>query len=165
MRLLQTVLPSPLLSGMLLIAWLALARSATPGQWIVGSVLALSIPHMLPRLRLQRIHLRRPVAAARFVIHVAGDVIASNVAIARDLVRWRWRKPSPRFVVIPLELRDPVGLAILALVTTIVPGTVWSELAADRSALLLHVWDVDDERDFIRQFKARYEQPIREIVE
>ena len=54
---------------------------------------------------------------------------------------------------------------MLALVTTIVPGTVWSELAADRSALLLHVWDVGDEGDFIRQFKARYEQPIREIVE
>jgi multicomponent K+:H+ antiporter subunit E len=68
-------------------------------------------------------------------------------------------------VVIPLELRAPVGLAALSVVTTIVPGTVWSELALDRSALLLHVWDVGDESAFVARFKARYEAPLREIFE
>lgn len=63
------------------------------------------------------------------------------------------------------HVRDQVGLAVPALVTTIVPGTVWSGLAADRSRLLLHVWDVSDEREFVRRFKTRYEQPLREIFE
>jgi multicomponent K+:H+ antiporter subunit E len=68
-------------------------------------------------------------------------------------------------VVIPLELRDPLGLAVLAMVTTVVPGTVWSELALDRSALLLHVWDVHEKEAFVSRFKARYERPLREIFE
>ena len=51
------------------------------------------------------------------------------------------------------------------MVTTVVPGTVWSELALDRSALLLHVWDVDEEEAFVARFKARYETPLREIFE
>jgi multicomponent K+:H+ antiporter subunit E len=68
-------------------------------------------------------------------------------------------------VIIPLELRDPVGLAALAMITTVVPGTVWSELALDRSKLMLHVWDVGEEQAFIAHFKARYEQPLREIFE
>ena len=51
------------------------------------------------------------------------------------------------------------------MVTTIVPGTVWSELALDRSTLLLHVWDVPDETAFVARYKARYEQPLCEIFE
>ena len=66
---------------------------------------------------------------------------------------------------IPLELRDPSALAALATITTVVPGTVWSELAFDRSALLLHVWDLNDEAEFIAYFKARYERPLMEIFE
>ena len=89
----------------------------------------------------------------------------SNFEVAWGVVAWRWRRPRSRFVVIPLELRDPLGLAALAMVTTVVPGTVWSELALDRSALLLHVWDVDDESAFVARFKARYEKPLREIFE
>lgn len=65
----------------------------------------------------------------------------------------------------PLDLRDPLGLAALSLVTTVVPGTVWSELAPDRSALLLHVWNVGDEGMFVTRFKTRYEKPLREIFE
>jgi multicomponent K+:H+ antiporter subunit E len=68
-------------------------------------------------------------------------------------------------VTIPLELRDPLGLSALAIVTTVVPGTVWSELALDRSALLLHVWNVGEEQAFVARFKARYEKPLREIFE
>ena len=64
---------------------------------------------------------------------------------------------------IPLELRDPGALATLAVVTTIVPGTVWCELALDRSAVLLHVLEVDDEAAFVAHYKARYERPLMEI--
>src|SRR3546814_260148 len=85
--------------------------------------------------------------------------------VARDVLRFRTRRPAARFVVIPLELRDPAGLAMLALVTTIVPGTVWSELAVDRSSMLLHVWDVDDEATYVARFKNRYERPLRDIFE
>ena len=38
-------------------------------------------------------------------------------------------------------------------------------LALDRSALLLHVWDVPEEGAFVARFKARYEKPLREIFE
>ena len=66
---------------------------------------------------------------------------------------------------IPLELRDPSALAALAVITTVVPGTVWCELARDGSALLLHVWDAPDEAAFIAHYKRCYEQPLREIFE
>jgi len=47
----------------------------------------------------------------------------------------------------------------------VIPGTVWSELAPDRSSLLVHVFDLDDEAAFIAHFKADYEHPLKEIFE
>lgn len=165
MTLLRRILPAPLLSASLLTLWLVLARSAGPGQVLLALLIAIVIPLLTSRLRLTMVRIRRPGAIVRFFLVVCRDVVASNVEVALDVIRWRWQRPSPQFVVIPLELRDPMGLAALSMVTTIVPGTVWSELAVDGSALRLHVWNVRDEGAFVTRFKARYEQPLREIFE
>ena len=165
MTLLRKLLPEPLLSAVLLALWLALSRSATLGSLLVGLVLALVAPIIASSFRPAVVQVRRPRAVLRFVLTVMFDVLLSNIAVAKDVVRWRYRRPKAGFVAVPLELCDPLGLAVLSLVTTIVPGTVWSELAVDKSALLLHVWDVPDEAAFIVRYKARYEQPLREIFE
>lgn len=161
----RRLLPAPLLSAALLALWLALARAPTLGQFLLGLALAFVVPVATARLRPTPVRVRRPLTVARFILRVAGDVVASNVAVAWGVVAWSWRPPRARFVVVPLELRDPYGLAALAMVTTVVPGTVWSELAPDRSAVMLHVWDVGDEAAFVARYKARYETPLREIFE
>lgn len=165
MTLLRRLVPAPLLSAALLALWLALARSTSAGQLLLGLALALAVPRLTAKLRLAAVRVRHPLVVARFILRVGGDVLVSNFQVAWGVIAWQWRRPRSRFVVVPLELRDPVGLASLAMVTTVVPGTVWSELAPDRSALLLHVWDVDDEGAFVARFKARYEAPLREIFE
>jgi multicomponent K+:H+ antiporter subunit E len=162
---LRKLVPAPLSSAALWALWLVLARSTSPGQVLLGLGLALTVPLLTMNLGPATMRVRRPRVIVRFILQVGYDVLHSNLAVSRDVVAWRWRRPRSGFVVIPLELRDPLGLAVLAMVTTVVPGTVWSELALDRGALLLHVWDVGDEGAFIARYKARYEQPLREIFE
>ncbi len=159
------LLPAPLLSAALFAMWILLARSTSLGQILLGLALALVIPRLTSNLRLTGVRVRHPLVVVRYIFTVGYDVLMSNLEVAWGVVRWRWRRPQAKFVTIPLDLRDPVGLAALAMVTTVVPGTVWSELALDRSKLLLHVWDVADESTFVARFKARYEQPLREIFE
>lgn len=165
MNILRRMVPSPAASLALFVAWLLLARTPATADVVLGLVLALAVPHAFPGLRLGGTRLRRPAVIARFVLTVCADVVVSNAEVGWATLRWRWRRPAHAFVVIPLELRHPVGLAALAMVTTIVPGTVWSELAFDRSAMLLHVWDAPDQSAFVARFKARYERPLREIFE
>jgi multicomponent K+:H+ antiporter subunit E len=168
MNVLRRLMPAPLLSAALLALWLVLARALSVGQLLLGVLLAVIVPLQTKGLRATRAtksRVRRPWLITRFILRVGYDVLLSNLAVAWGVVLWRWRKPHSRFVIVPLELRDPSGLAALAMVTTVVPGTVWSELALDRSALLLHVWDAPDEFAFIAHFKARYEAPLREIFE
>jgi multicomponent K+:H+ antiporter subunit E len=165
MTFLKRLVPAPLASCGLLALWLALSRGAGAGQVLIGLALGLGLPLMTARLRPTAVRARRPLAIVRFILIVGHDVVASNFRVAWGVLAWRWRRPAARFVIIPLDLRAPPGLAALAMVTTVVPGTVWSELALDRSALMLHVWDVDEEQAFVAHFKARYETPLREIFE
>lgn len=165
MTVLRRIMPAPLLSASLLGMWLALARSTSLGQVVMGLLLALGVPQLTRELRPAAVRVRRPLAVIRLIARVGHDVLASNLTVAWGVARLRWTKPRSRFVIIPLELRDPAGLAALAMITTVVPGTVWSELALDRSKLMLHVWDVGDVDSFIAHFKARYEQPLLEIFE
>jgi multicomponent K+:H+ antiporter subunit E len=142
-----------------------LARSVSAGHVLIALGLALVVPHVTSKVRPSHVSVRRPWVIVRFIATVGYDVVRSNLEVAKDVVLWRWQRPRSAFVVIPLELRDPLGLAALSMVTTVVPGTVWSELALDRTALLLHVWNVEEESAFITRFKDRYEKPIREIFE
>jgi multicomponent K+:H+ antiporter subunit E len=160
-----SLLPAPLTSAALFALWLCLARSLSPGHILLALVLGIAVPLLTAGLRPGKVRVRHPLLIARYLSIVGYDVLRSNFEVAWGVITWRWRQPRSKFVIVPLELRDPVGLATLSMVTTVVPGTVWSELALDRSALLLHVWDLHDEPSFIARFKARYEQPLREIFE
>lgn len=162
---LRRLAPAPLLSAALLAMWLVLARSTSAGQILMGLALAIAVPLMTASLRPTTVRVRRPRVVVRFILRVGYDVLVSNIQVARGVLARGSSRPRSRFVIIPLELRDPLGLAALTMVTTVVPGTVWTEIALDRSALMLHVWNVEDEERFVARFKDRYEKPLREIFE
>lgn len=161
----KRLFPAPLVSASLFALWLVLARSWGPGHVVLAALVAVIVPILSAPLRPLPVRIRRPLVILRLIMTVGYDVIMSNLQVARGVLHLGRRPPHSEFVRIPLDLHDTHGLAALAMITTVVPGTVWSELAADRSVMLLHVWDFEDEEDFVRHFKARYERPLREIFE
>lgn len=161
----KRLLPSPLLSLALFALWLLLNQPASPGHLVLGVIVALAVPLLSAPLRPQRVRIRRPVVVLRLVMTVGFDVIVSCMQVAHGVLRAGRREPQSAFLRVPLELRDSHALAALAVITTVVPGAVWSELAPDRSSLLLHVFEVGDEAAFIEHFKHRYERPLLEIFQ
>jgi multicomponent K+:H+ antiporter subunit E len=101
---------------------------------------------------------------ARLVLRVGGDVVVSALQVAAACCGRDARPPRGAFVTVPLDLRDPHGLAALAIITAVVPGTVWSELAPDRSAADPRVRP-RRRGGLHRDYKARYELPLKEIFE
>ena len=63
----------------------------------------------------------------------------------------------------PLDIDHIHGIAALTSIITLTPGTVSSALSDDRRHLLVHVLNLDDADDVIRQIKTRYEAPLMEI--
>jgi len=161
----KRILPAPLLSAGLFVLWLVLNGTVSPGQIVLAAVLAIAVPILSAPLRPQPVRVRRPGVVLRLVAAVGYDVVRSNIDVGLRVLHARRRPPRGAFVRIPLQLHDPNGIAVLALITTIVPGTGWSELARDRSMFLLHVFDLADEAEFVAHFKHRYERPLLEIFE
>lgn len=157
--------PAPLLSACLFGLWLLLNLSLSPGNLILAAVLGILAPLLMAPLRPQHAHVRRPLVIVKLIGRVGVDVILSNLQVARGVLGAGTRPPRSVFVHIPLDLREPHGLAALSMITTVIPGTIWSELALDRSVLLLHVFDLDDEAAFVQHFKDVYERPLMEIFQ
>jgi len=157
------LLPAPVLSMVLFALWLMLDLPPTAVQVALALIVAIAVPIIVAPLRPHRAYVHRPGLILKLAAVVMRDALVSNVDVARALMRRDDALPAGAFVRVPLELDQPAALAALAMITSIVPGTVWCELAHYRSAELLHVLDPGDEAAFIADYKARYERPLKEI--
>jgi multicomponent K+:H+ antiporter subunit E len=145
----------------LLLFWLVLNQSISPGQVLIGLVVAAAGTLMLRTLAFPAGGVRRLDAALRLLGRVAVDVVRSNLAVARIVLGQPALKSG--FVDIPLELRSAYGLATLACIITATPGTLWVAFDEDRRNLRIHVLDLIDEAEWIRTIKGRYERLLLEI--
>lgn len=160
----KRLLPAPLLSLTLFVAWLALNQSASAGNLVLAALFAITFPHMFGGFRVDPPRIRRPMVIARLAAIVLYDIVVSNIEVARRILGPE-SAIKPRFVWVPLDIRDPHGIAALAGIITMTPGTLSSDLSADRRHLLVHAFNVDDEEALIASIKQRYESPLREIFE
>lgn len=161
----KRLLPTPLLSVALLCLWLLLNQSLSIGHLLLALVLAIAIPVLTAGLRPLPVRIRRPGVILRLILAVAADSMQSNISVIRLLLSPGPPRHPANFVHVPLQLRDPNALAVLATIVCITPGTVWAELSLDRSMLLLHVLEVEDAQAIAAHVKQRYERPLMEIFE
>jgi multicomponent K+:H+ antiporter subunit E len=162
-NIMKSIFPAPLLSVALLVLWLLLNRSVSAGQILLGLILGLLIPVLLRGLRPLPVRVSHPLSILKLAFRVVCDTSVSNFNVVRLLPRMR--KHPAAFVHIPLELRDPNGLAVLAMIVCLTPGTSWAEISRDRSMLLLHALEVEDAKQLADFVKSRYESLLMEIFE
>ncbi|WP_312996450.1 Na+/H+ antiporter subunit E [Achromobacter animicus] len=153
-----------ILPTLLFALWLLLNESVSPGQIALGIALALWFTWAASRLRPLHARPRHLWKVIPLFLHVTWDIIKSNVAVARLILNPRRNEFSPGFILIPLTMRDPHGLAMLACIVTYTPGTVWVSLTEDH-ALKLHVLDLQNEDEWIELVQQRYERPLMEMFE
>jgi multicomponent K+:H+ antiporter subunit E len=155
-------LPHPWFALWLLAAWLLLQQSLATPTIVLGIVLALALSWALGKLDLPRVRVRSLGTLLVLLARVFGDIVRSNIAVARIIVSPRSRISSG-FVAIPLEMTHPYALALLACIITATPGTIWVSHDSARQVLVIHVLDVVDEGVWIANIKRRYEQPLLRI--
>jgi len=159
-------LPFPLMSLALLALWLLLVGSTKPASLLMGALLALAGGFALALLAPPRARLRRLRPIPGLLRDIAIEILRSNNAVARIILR-RERDGIRQsgFVTIPLTMRNPYGLAALACILTATPGTVWVDYDAKDGTMLLHVLDLLDPEDWVRIVKHRWEARLMEIFE
>lgn len=156
------LLPHPLLTAALILMWLLLTRFSL-GHLVLGSVIAVFAGLALARIEPEAPRIRSWSAVFRLVGIVSVDIVRSNWAVAQlMLTNSRHGARTSAFVVIPLRLRDPVPLALLAIILTATPGTAWLEHDREAETLLLHIFGMIDEDEWRVLIRDRYESLLME---
>lgn len=157
--------PYPLLTIALTIMWLLLQQSAGLGHVLLGFVVAFAASHAMARLQPNQPRIRRPDLILKLLAEVTVDILRSNIAVTRIVIAGERRKTRAGFIKMPLELKDPAGLAVLSCIITATPGSAWLEYSPAESTVLIHVLDLIDEAEWIDTIKRRYESLLVEIFQ
>lgn len=161
-------LPGTLLWLMLVAVWLLLNQSLAPADLILGGLLALLACRVYGRLgepATGRGGWHRSLIALGLLAAVVVDIIRSNIAVAAIILKAHSRRKTQGFLDIPLELRHPAALTILACIITATPGTAWAGYDSERGLLTLHILDLVDEEGWVGIIKGCYERRLQEIFE
>lgn len=155
---------SPTLVLGLTVLWLLLNQTVAPGHIVLGALLGTALAWAGSTLRPLHARVHRIDIAFALLFIVLEDIIRSNIGVARIVLGLHGnRQINTSFVDIPLNLRDPHGLAVLSMIVTSTPGTVW--VGFSRGVLTLHVLDLRDDHEWITFIKERYERPLMRIFE
>jgi multicomponent K+:H+ antiporter subunit E len=156
----------PVFAVVLLVMWLLLNSTLALGHILLGTLLSCLLLLAAYRLRPLQPKMRRGHVLVGLLIAVVADIVRSNVGVARVILGLvRGRQVRSGFMDVPLDIRDPHGLASLAMIITATPGTVWVGVSKDKNTLTIHVLDLVDEDEWIERIKHRYERPLIEVFE
>jgi multicomponent K+:H+ antiporter subunit E len=155
-------LPHPALSVLLLLVWLLLFNTASAGQILLGTFIAVGVPLLNRRFWPEAPKVGHWLRLSQFVVTVLVDIVIANIAVAR-LVLGSNSRLHPAVVRVPLDLDDPFAVTLLASTVSLTPGTVSAEISEDRHLLEVHCLDLEDAEALVRTIKDRYEAPLKEI--
>lgn len=157
------LLPFPLMSMAITAMWLLLTGFSS-GHAVLALIIGLLVPRVMLSLQPAPARIRFGPAMLKLAGRVIADIFRSNVAVAKVIL---FDQPERKagFIEIPIDLRSPYALAVLGIIVTATPGTLWVQHDAKRNSLLFHVLDLVDEADWLRIIKGRYESLLMEIFE
>ena len=165
MRLLARIFPHPLLTGLLTLVWLLLVNRYSPNSLLFGLFLGTVIPFITRAYWPDRPKLRNPLKIVEYILIVLWDIAVANFTVARIVLFKPNAARHPAWVSIPMELRSPEAITVLAGTITLTPGTVSADLSAGGHCLLVHCLDAPDPDAVRDEIKDRYERRLMEIFQ
>lgn len=159
------IFPYPLLSLVIFTLWLVLAGTYSTASLTFSALLGIFVPQLLRILRPEPVRIKSLSAALKLTGLVLCDIIRSNIAVTSIIFGRKKHARSSGFVHIPLTMKSHHGLAVLSIIVTSTPGTLWVQYDSRKKILLLHVLDLVDKDEWIKLIQSRYERFLIEIFE
>ena len=161
----QWLLPHPFLTLLLAIVWTLLQNEVSSGMVVFGVILGIIIPRMTSIWWPDTPKGFRLGKMVTYSIMVMWDILVANVQVAWIVLSVPNSKLKPAWIVVPLELRQPEAITVLAGTITLTPGTVSADLSDQGHSLLVHVLHTHDPDAVVVDIKTRYERRLKEIFQ
>ena len=155
--------PHPYLTLLLAVVWILLQNQFSWGMAVFGVILGVIIPRITAVWwpdQPEGFRLRRMFGYGLIVVW---DILVANIQVAWIVLTVPNSKLKPAWIVIPLDLKQPEAITMLAGTITLTPGTVSADLSDAGHSLLVHVLHTDDPDAVVTEIKTRYEARLKEI--
>lgn len=162
---LRKIFPHPVLSVVLAIVWVLLVNTLTLNAVVFGVILGVLVPLLTRPYWPDVPRLRNPLMIVEYLLVVLWDIVIANVQVAMIILFKSDVARRPGWITVPLDLRTPEAITVLAGTITMTPGTVSSDLSTDGRAILVHCLHAPDPDAVRDQIKSRYERRLMEIFE
>ena len=157
------LLPHPLLTLLLTVVWTILQNDVSAGMVVFGLILGVLIPFGTSIWWPDRPSGFRIGKMISYTLLVVWDIFVANVQVAWIVLTRPNDKLRPAWIEVPLDLRQPEAISVLAGTITLTPGTVSADLSDEGHSLLVHALDAEDPDAVRDEIKDRYERRLKEI--
>lgn len=148
------------LNLLLAIVWVLLTGDISLGNLLGAFIVSYGVLWLLKDVlgtRLSGQYFVKSSLLLRLIPYVLWTIVLANLRMAL-VVLSPLDKLKPAIVSIPLELRHPAGVTLLANWITLTPGTLSLDVSAERTHLLVHTFDRGQGvNTFRRTIKEEYE--------
>lgn len=162
---LRRVFPHPVLSLGLFGLWVLMVNHPHLGNLVMAAIVATSVPLITSVWWPDRPPIRNLPAMIAYAVLVMWDVVLANLQVAKIILFRRNEDIRSAWITVPLDLRTPEAIAVLAGTITMTPGTVTADMSADGRALLIHSLHAPDPDAIRDEIKSRYEARLKRIFE
>lgn len=162
---LKRLFPHPYLTLLLIITWMLLVNGTKLGSLVFAIILGTIIPLLTAPYWPNAPRMRNIPAIVEYALIVLWDIVVSNFIVARIVLFTPLDNLRPGWVAVPLDLRTPEAITVLAGTITLTPGTVSSDMSACGRVLLVHCLHAPDPDAVRKQIKQRYEARLKRIFE
>ncbi len=164
-RMLNWLFPHPSLTILLTIVWVALQNDVSAGMVVFGVILGIVIPRITAVWWPDRPRGLRWGKGLSYILLVIWDIIMANIHVAWIILTKSNAQMKPAWVEVPLDLKTPEAITVLAGTITLTPGTVSADLSNEGHSLLVHALDAPDPDAVRDEIKERYERRLKEIFQ
>ena len=162
-RAFRWLMPHPFLTLILAVVWILLQNDLTAGMAVFGIILGILIPWMTSIWWPDTPKGFRLGKMVTYSVMVMWDILVANVQVAWIVLTVPNAKLKPHWIIVPLKLKQPEAITVLAGTITLTPGTVSADLSDEGHSLLVHVLHTDDPDAVRDDIKSRYEARLLEI--
>jgi multicomponent K+:H+ antiporter subunit E len=162
---LRRLFPHPWLTLGLILLWMLLVNDLRLGSLIMAAFLGTVIPLFTAPYWPGRPKIRNMPAMLAYVGLVLWDIVLANIAVARIILFYRPEQIRSAWISVPISLRSPEAISLLAGTITMTPGTVTADMSGCGRVLLIHSLHAPDPDAIRDEIKTRYEARLKRIFE
>ncbi|MDO8408926.1 MAG: Na+/H+ antiporter subunit E [Phenylobacterium sp.] len=159
----KKLLPHPALTVTLILVWMLLANRLTVGGLVLGVVIGVVVPILTSPFWPDRPKVRFGPATWGYLGLVLWDIVTASFQIAMIVLFKKSEDLRSAWLVVPLDLRSPEAITMLAGTISMTPGTVSCDVSSCGRALLVHALDTPDPGAEVARIKRRYEARLKRI--